>query len=308
MRGKLKRKKGGDNLMRKPQWRRRAAGAAIAALALLPLSCGRRGEPSSLSRFPADLAGRGLEPAGVYADGWISQNASVNLYQPEGDQLIVVRGMTPKIAREDFRTDLELRVDGETVAKRPLGLGEFTLEARVPSHPGKRRIGLVFSASQQLPAGDGRTVGALLRFAGFEPLPARKLGAGDEIVERGSGVRLGAAGWHQLETFQNETFRWVSNDARIAVYGAGRGGRRLALTLQSGPGLEGRPFILRVLDGEGRQVDAAEVVGRKKVDLFLPLEAGRESDFRLHVEGGGKPSPNKDPRIMNFRVFLIDGY
>jgi hypothetical protein len=291
-------------------WNRRQAAGVVALLALVVVlpSCSRReGPPSSISRFPADLADGSLELSGVYEDGWTAPAASLSLRQPEGRQLLVVRGMVPMVGRNDFQTSLEIRVGDEVVAKKPLGLGEFRAEALVPTGTGKRRIGLVFAPPQRLPSGDGRTVGAHLAFVGFEPLAARKPGSGGEIIGRAAGVRLGS-GWHDLETFQSETFRWVNNDAQILVSGTRRGVRRVALTVAAGPGLEGRPFILGVLDASGRQVDAVEVAGRKTVELFLPVEPDQESDYRLHVDGGGRPSPNNDPRILNFRVFLIDGY
>lgn len=287
-------------------WRNAAVPAL--SLALLLASCGGRSpraEPRSIvSRFPADLADRKLEPLGVYEDGWTAPTASLNLYQPEGRQGFVVRGIVPKIDREDFRTDFEVRLDQEVVARRSLGIGEFTVYARVPTKAGMRRIQLVFGASQQLPAGDGRAIGARLSFVGFESVPARRP-AGAEIVAPGAGVRLGS-GWHMLETFQAETFRWVANDAQLLISAPRRGTLRLSIAIAAGPGVEGRPFVLRVLDASGRQVDAVEVRQRETVDLFLPVETGQDNDFRLHVDGGGKPTPNNDPRILNFRVFQID--
>jgi hypothetical protein len=40
------------------------------------------------------------------------------------------------------------------------------------------------------------------------------------------------------------------------------------------------------------------------VKLFVPVEAGKTNEFRLHVDGGGKKAPN-DPRVLNFRVFEV---
>jgi hypothetical protein len=51
-------------------------------------------------------------------------------------------------------------------------------------------------------------------------------------------------------------------------------------------------------------VGAAEVRTRQTVQLFLPLAAGQESTFVLHVSGGGKRIAT-DPRILNFRVFKL---
>jgi hypothetical protein len=63
--------------------------------------------------------------------------------------------------------------------------------------------------------------------------------------------------------------------------------------------------VLKVLDATGRQMDAVRVQRRQTVELLLPVEAGKPNEFRLHVDGGGKPAPN-DPRILNFRVFRIE--
>jgi hypothetical protein len=40
------------------------------------------------------------------------------------------------------------------------------------------------------------------------------------------------------------------------------------------------------------------------VKLFVSADAAKTSEFRLHVDNGGKRIPN-DPRILNFRVFDI---
>jgi hypothetical protein len=38
--------------------------------------------------------------------------------------------------------------------------------------------------------------------------------------------------------------------------------------------------------------------------MTLPINPGQRAVFRLHIEGGGGPTPN-DLRILNFRVFRI---
>lgn len=282
---------------------RREAAIVIALTGLLSASCGRPPQPpTSISRFPADLANRELRPAGVFEDGWISPIASLNLYKPEGRQFLIVRGMVPKIDREDYRTSVEVRVDQHVVARQSLGLGEFTLEARVPAMPGKHRIELSFDNPQILPAGDGRAIGARLSFAGFEEEARRAVGT--DIVAPDAGIRIGS-GWQVLETFHNETFRWVTNDAQILIAAPRAGTQRLKIALASGPGLQGKSFLLQARDPSGRQVAAVQVRGRQTVELFLPVQAG-ENDFRLHVDGGGHATPGKDPRILNFRVFRID--
>ncbi len=76
----------------------------------------------------------------------------------------------------------------------------------------------------------------------------------------------------------------------------------LSLEIEPGPGVGSQPFTLQVLDEKGQTAATAEVKGREVVHVTLPIIAGQAAAFRLHIEGGGLPTPN-DPRILNFRVF-----
>jgi hypothetical protein len=75
----------------------------------------------------------------------------------------------PQNRRPAFKTDVTLLADDGEVARRSVGLGDFQFFARVKNQPGKRRVTVAFDASQQLPAADGRTLGARLKFLGFSP-------------------------------------------------------------------------------------------------------------------------------------------
>jgi hypothetical protein len=272
-------------------------------LLLVLYSCGGNSGsrlPSQLSRFPDDLGNAKLEASGIYEDGWADESASVNLEQPRGKQTLAVRGLIPRIADPNFRTDVELRVDDRRVARQAVGIGDFRISAPVESAPGKRRVTLTFQPSQQLPGADGRTVGARLQFLGFKPGQPEE---GPADIVHGPDLTLGS-GWGALETFRGQTFRWVENDAQVLV-AAGKGGHvRLRLQVEPGPGV-GKSFLLKLLDASGRQVNALRVDGRKSVDLSAPVEAGKSNDYRLHVDGGGRKTPG-DPRILNFRVFRIE--
>ncbi len=110
-------------------------------------------------------------------------------------------------------------------------------------------------------------------------------------------------GWYQVETYQGETFCWIANDAELVI--ARPTGQRSTLNLEvePGPGLNGQPLKLQALDQAGQIVaTAAQAIGRQTVEMTLPISPGQRAVFRLHVEGGGAPTPN-DPRILNFRVF-----
>jgi hypothetical protein len=266
---------------------------------VLLFSCGgRRGElPSHLTRFPEDLNNSGLAVTGVYQDGWIGKTAAVNLRQPGGDQALVVRGMVPKIADDDFHGDVELRIDNKVVDRRSVKLGQFQVITPVDAHEGARRVAIGFTSTQQLPGGDNRLVAARLGFIGFEPAEA-----GTDIV-RGPGLQLGA-GWGNVEVYDGETFRWVDNDAQLLVTPGKQGDLALSLTIEPGPGVGG-PFLLKALDSSGRQVASALIQKRETIRLFLPAEAAKANEFRLHLDGGGRKTPN-DKRILNFRVFRIN--
>ena len=273
----------------------------LALLAALLSSCGR-GLPSKLDRLPAGLNNTELKASGIYGDAWVGESGSINLKQPSGQQVLSIRGTVPKIADARFRTAMELRMDDKAIAHWNIGLGDFALSAPVFTGGGTRRVTIAFDKSQPLPGGDGRMVGARLSFIGFEPASA-KTGNPSDIV-RSLNLQLGG-GWGVLETFDNETFRWVNNDALIALTADQSGSAVLSVIVEPGPGVGSKPFVFRVLDAAGRQVGAQPVEKRSVVRLILPVESGKSAEFRLHVDGGGKPARN-DPRILNFRVFEIE--
>jgi hypothetical protein len=134
--------------------------------------------PSHIQKFPSDLSDPRLELDGIYEDGWTAPIASLSLVEPRGQQVLVIRGLIPKIDRDDFRTHVQLSLDDKVVAKKSIGLGNFSIEVRVPPSPGKHRVGLVFASVQLLPNGDARPIGARLGFAGFEAASKTSVAAG----------------------------------------------------------------------------------------------------------------------------------
>ena len=282
--------------------------AVIPALILSIVSCGRTssGLPSQLTRFPADLSDVKLEMSGIYEDGWTEKTVSVNLHQPAGNQVLSVRGMIPKISAQNFNSDIVLLLDNKEVARRSVGLGDFQISAPVESGSGKRHVAVTFSALQQLPNGDARNVGAHLIALGFEDAKPGKgaASAAPSDIVHGAGVRLGN-GWGTLETFHDETFRWVENDAQILITSDKPGAIAISLLIEPGPGVGGKAFLLKALDTSGRQVEAVFIEGRQAAKLFLPVGENHPNEFRLHVDGGGKADPN-DSRILNFRVFRVE--
>ncbi len=164
---------------------------------------------------------------------------------------------------------MTLLVDDREVGRWSVGLGDFQLSAPVKNQPGKRRVTVAFSASQQLPAGDGRTVGAQLKFLGFEP--AKSTGSPVDIVQ-GPNLQLGS-GWGPIEIFHREHFRWVENDAQILITPQKTGDLEVSMEVEAGPGVGGQ-CLLKALDVSGRQVAAVLVEGSEsgEAKLFIPVE------------------------------------
>src|SRR4051812_33654433 len=134
------------------------AGAAAVLVVLAGCGGGSAGKlPSQLKEFPADATNPLVDASGIYTDGWITDTGAASLQQPDGDSVVSIRGIVPKINDAAFQTDVKLFVDDVEVGRRSVGLGEFQLSAPVKKDVGKRRISVRFSSMQELPGGDGRT-------------------------------------------------------------------------------------------------------------------------------------------------------
>jgi len=258
--------------------------------------------PSRIENIPADLANPELQVYGIDPDGWMEGTSSLLLDLPSDARSLTLRGMVPKIGDAPFVSDVELRLDDKVLARQSIGPGDFKLSAPVSGAPGKHRITSVFGATQALPGGDGRVVGGRLQFVGFDAVAVPVPSVQSDIV-KGVRLRLGN-GWGALETFQNETFRWVGNDAQVQLAPVAATRVELSIRAEAGPGIGSTIFLLEARDPAGKPVVTARVQGRSTVRLSLPVEPGKPGEFRLHVEGGGKTIAN-DPRILNFRVFEI---
>jgi hypothetical protein len=105
-------------------------------------------------------------------------------------------------------------------------------------------------------------------------------------------------GFYVVEQLGDATYRWVSNDAEIALHETSPA--TLAFDVEPGPGVDSKPFALKVLDADGVTLQTADITSRTTVRVPTAGQAGKR--IVLHVDGGGATVPN-DPRIMNFRVF-----
>jgi hypothetical protein len=130
--------------------------------------------PSALQYFPADLTHPDLAFSGIYEDGWLSEQAYLNLRQRPKDQTLSLKLQVPVIpgGNDRFETELTVLLDGSAIAKQTLKVGPAELRLPVPaaaaSTGSTRRVELRFTNTQDLP-GDRRPVAAALQSIAFEP-------------------------------------------------------------------------------------------------------------------------------------------
>lgn len=128
----------------------------------------------AITQFPQDVQQAGPAISGLDQDGWIAGMSFFWLRQEGAPADVVIRGMVPQINDPAFTTLLRVLVDGQEVTSKTLGLGDFEVRAPAPAGPGARRVELQFSATQALPAPDGRAVGAQLRSIEFKAGPSAR--------------------------------------------------------------------------------------------------------------------------------------
>ena len=174
-------------------------------------------------------------------------------------------------------------------------LGAIALDIRrgtaiaIPLVPGQPATGVL------QPMRDGRPAAAPCRVH-------RLTGAGD-IVQPGSGIRLGA-GWHDFEFFDGEWFRWSPGLAEIHLTPPAPG-VALEILVEPGPGAHGQPFPLRLLDAAGATIASMPIARRDTVRFALDASGGREATVRLAFDPATlRPAPG-DPRRLCFRVLRM---
>jgi hypothetical protein len=127
---------------------------------------------------------------------------------------------------------------------------------------------------------------------------------GQDIVEAGIEYRFGD-GWHKLESRGVERFRWASENVELAIRST-EGCQVIALLVEPGPGMGGRPFVLQVSQAGGAILTRASIHGLTLVEVPIPSPAGTMVALNLSPESEGRVS-GSDPRLMNFRVLAIGG-
>lgn len=255
--------------------------------------------PDIIPDSPDMALGRGWYPVETFAGSqfrWASNDAEllVVALQPVRHALAFTLEPGPGVGLKPFK--LQVKEGGkELVSVDVRGKQPVRVELP-PAGPKVYRVVLHVE-------GGGRTITNDARVLNFRVF--------DVAVERASRDVLSAemelgTGWHPLEKHGDLAFRWVSNDANVTVRNAD-GTAHLDLDLQSGPGLENKPFVLHVLQkvgNEAKLVTDLEVSNRQRVDI--PVPQGDRVELILRVDSKGHKTPG-DPRELNFRAFQYAG-
>ena len=203
---------------------------------------------------------------------------------------------------------MELQVRGPGGA--PLGTGKFagrdTVVIRLwPELPQGSQATLHVEGGGKATPGEAR----VLNFRVFSAKLSRRAPENDKApkdITRGEDPIKLAEGWYSYETFEGKSFRWVNQDAEFVMPKSSGLSRKVRFDVEPGPGLDSKPFELRVFDVSGKQVAAGKVQQRTRVDVVIPaVEGSGDVTYKLRADRGGKPAPN-DARTLNFRVFAIE--
>src|SRR5262249_27007498 len=109
-----------------------------------------------IKSFPADLLKPGLSSSGIYEVGWATEAARIQLGSEKKVGRLRVKGEVPGFNRLRAGTTIGIVVDGQDVARRQFGPGEFELEAAIPAVAGARWIELQSDTTDRLSAADPR--------------------------------------------------------------------------------------------------------------------------------------------------------
>jgi hypothetical protein len=115
---------------------------------------------------PKVIEGVGVDSGGIFSDGWLAKDAFVVIKSPKAGQ-VVMRGLIPGGVDLEGQ-EIEVISDAGSIIRKKLETGPFEIET--PVKAGSSRLSIAFSRTTNLPKGDGRNVGALLKSIAVAPL------------------------------------------------------------------------------------------------------------------------------------------
>jgi hypothetical protein len=168
-------------------------------------------------------------------------------------RLVVEPG--PGLGRKPLKLSAWLE-DGTQLGTATVVSKEVVTFPLPPESPRAYRVLLRAEGGGQALKSDGR----VLNFRAFEVAAERR-------VDVLPSWAIPGRGFYALEHMAGSTFRWVSNDAEIALHPAR--GKQLALDVEPGPGVGSKPFVLLVLDAAAKEIVTQRVASRTIVEVPL---------------------------------------
>jgi len=128
----------------------------------------------------------------------------------------------------------------------------------------------------------------------------RRVVEDEDIVQPGEGLWLGS-GWHEIEKWGRQLYRWVEPEAEIVFERPAEAAPRLLMEAEVGPSAGAWPLVLEVVSEAGRVLTSARVAGTCKLRLHMPdhLSSGT---LRLRLQSRKLPLA-RTPRFLMLRVF-----
>ena len=117
-----------------------------------------------------------------------------------------------------------------------------------------------------------------------------------------NGIYLGR-GWYDLERDNEGSFRWLTTNGEIIITRPDGIARSFVLDVEPGPGQDGRPFELQVVDAQDVTIYRMALAARQQATICIQPAGAEAAVFRL-VVANGAPTPD-DPRTLNVRVRRI---
>ncbi len=127
----------------------------------------------------------------------------------------------------------------------------------------------------------------------------------DDMVAGGL-IAIWGRGWHDVERFRGETFRWMQPQGTITLVLPESGGSRISLVAEAGPAVGFRGARLEVRDESGALLASAELRGRTTIDIPSGDSKGIVV-LHLSVSGGAGPAAVPgDLRTLALRLIRCD--
>jgi hypothetical protein len=122
-----------------------------------------------------------------------------------------------------------------------------------------------------------------------------------DIFTPANNAALGE-GWHPLEIYGDEAFRWASDAAEVYVAVFKNVKHYLQIYLEPAPHIA-KPLAIQITES-GETLARCMIDGRQMVSVEVPPSGPMIRKLLLRTEGRGEPVPG-DSRVLNFRVFKL---